>query len=264
MITETAPAGQDPFIPDSPRMKIAFVCQRYGLEVNGGAELLCRQIAEHLAAFFDVTVYTTCAVDYVTWANEYPEGAEDLNGVHVLRFPVDRERNPKQFDYLSRMLFHLPFRPSPLEEKWITLQGPFCPKLMNVLKQDHLQFKAVLYMTYLYYTTINGINSWPENALLIPTVHDEPPASLHCFDAVFGNARGFVWNSPEERSFALKRFPQIAGKPEVIGGAGIDIPAFPLTDLPEQMNMSFTRAALTPTRAAAGCLIISRGTSEST
>ena len=47
--------------------KLALVVQRYGLEVNGGAELLMRQMAEHLNGKYDVEVLTTKAVDYLTW-----------------------------------------------------------------------------------------------------------------------------------------------------------------------------------------------------
>ena len=73
--------------------KIAFVCQRYGLEVNGGSELLCRQLAEKLAGYYDVEVYTTCAIDYVTWKNEYRPGTEEINGVTVHRFLNARQRD---------------------------------------------------------------------------------------------------------------------------------------------------------------------------
>ena len=78
-------------------MKLAVVVQRYGANINGGAELHARYIAEHLARHADVEVVTTCAVDYVTWRNELPRGSEVVHGLTVHRFPVDRERNVKLF-----------------------------------------------------------------------------------------------------------------------------------------------------------------------
>ena len=78
--------------------KICFVVQRYGLEVNGGAELHCRQLAEHLRPFYDVTVLTTKAVDYISWANAYEKDEEEINGVRVLRFGVEHPREMEIFN----------------------------------------------------------------------------------------------------------------------------------------------------------------------
>ena len=44
------------------KRKLAFVVQRYGLEVNGGAELLSRQLVEHLQQQYDIEVLTTKAI----------------------------------------------------------------------------------------------------------------------------------------------------------------------------------------------------------
>ena len=63
-------------------MKVAVVVQRYGPDINGGAELHARYIAEHLARHADVEVLTTCATDYVTWRNERPTGVETINGAY--------------------------------------------------------------------------------------------------------------------------------------------------------------------------------------
>jgi hypothetical protein len=44
-------------------VKLAVVVQRYGTDINGGAELLARYLAERLARYADVRVLTTCAKD---------------------------------------------------------------------------------------------------------------------------------------------------------------------------------------------------------
>jgi len=80
--------------------RVAFVVQRCGLEVNGGAELLCRMVAERLAREVPTEVLTTCALDYMTWANHYPPGEERLGELIIRRFPVARPREVESFDRL--------------------------------------------------------------------------------------------------------------------------------------------------------------------
>ena len=77
--------------------KICFIVQRYGLEVNGGAELHCRQLAEHLTRDYDVTVLTTKATDYISWKDVYKSDEELINGVRVKRFPVEYSRDIEAF-----------------------------------------------------------------------------------------------------------------------------------------------------------------------
>ena len=66
-------------------MKLAVVVQRYGADINGGAEQHARYIAERLATRAQVEVVTTCARDYVTWKNELPAGVEDVHGIYSRR-----------------------------------------------------------------------------------------------------------------------------------------------------------------------------------
>ena len=216
--------------------RIAFACQRYGPEVNGGSELHCRQIAERLAAYYDVTVYTTCARDYTTWANAYPPGEEDINGVHVRRFPVAKEREQKAFDRISQQVFGNPDHTDRQEEEWIDRQGPYCPELLRVLQDEHRQYKRVLFMTYLYWLTARGLPLGFENALLIPTLHDEPPAYLRHYRKVFAAARGIAWNTEEEKAFAEKQFPCVKDTPGIMVGVGIDGPQGELPEIPESIR----------------------------
>src|SRR5262249_48233993 len=89
-----------------PVMRIALIVQRYGSEVLGGSEQLCRLVAERLALQHDVEVLTTCARDYVTWKNEYPEGADRVRGVTVRRFANGLVRDIDAFNRRSEWIYN--------------------------------------------------------------------------------------------------------------------------------------------------------------
>ena len=61
-------------------MRLAFVVQRYGSEVAGGAEALCRSTARALAERgHAVDVYTTTARDYLSWAPPFAPGTSAVS-----------------------------------------------------------------------------------------------------------------------------------------------------------------------------------------
>jgi len=203
-------------------VKIAFVVQRYGLEVNGGAEFHCRLVAEHLSKYFDVEVITTCAIDYMTWKNEYPGGIEILNGVSVKRFPVDYERNISRFNKFSEQIFGN-IHTYENEIEWMKLQGPYSTKLLDYIKNNKDNFNYFIFFTYLYCTTFFGLPLVKEKALLVPTAHDEPPIYLSIFKSLFQSPKGFIYNTEEEKNFITSQF-KIKKVPSDIIGVGIDVP----------------------------------------
>lgn len=205
-----------------PAKKVAFVVQRYGMEVNGGAEFHCRLVAEHLSKYFDVEVLTTCAVDYVTWKNEYSAGTETLNGVLVRRFPVDYERDLLKFNKFSEKIFGN-IHTYEDEVEWMKLQGPYSTKLFDYIKNNENNYTCFIFFTYLYCTTFFGLPLVKEKALLVPTAHDEPPIYLSIFGSFFNCPRWFIYNTEEEKNFVISKF-RVSNIPSDVVGVGIDIP----------------------------------------
>jgi glycosyltransferase involved in cell wall biosynthesis len=202
---------------------VAIVVQRYGNEVNGGAELHARLIAELLDGRVHVTVLTTCALDYRTWADHYPPGPDRVNGVEVLRFPVDEPRDEAAFDALSVRVLGGADRGPAAEERWMRAQGPRCSALVDHLAQSRPRYDAVAFFTYLYAHAHDGLPAVADRALLVPELHEDPPLKLAIYDRVFALPRLLLMNTEEERDLARRRF----GVPEErcrVVGVGVDPP----------------------------------------
>lgn len=203
-------------------MRIAFVIQRYGAEVLGGSEQLCRLVAERLATQHEVEVLTTCARDYVTWANEYAEGTDRIKGVVVRRFASARTRDQASFNRYSEWIYNHPHSRAE-EMEWLKQQGPWCPALLEYLRRHHQQYDVLVFFTYLYAPTVLGLEIAPARSVLVSTAHDEPAIRLDIFKEVFSRPAAICYLTESERRFVHQQFTE---RPliEEVTGVGIDIP----------------------------------------
>ncbi|MGH9410638.1 MAG: glycosyltransferase family 4 protein [Vicinamibacterales bacterium] len=203
-------------------MKIAIVVQRYGADINGGAELHARYIAEHLAAHASVTVFTTCARDYVTWKNELPPGDDTVNGVSVRRFAVAHERTPRDFGRRSARVFDQAHSVAD-EIGWLESEGPASPALVRHVESVSGEFDFIVLFSYRYYHAWHLARRLPSKAVLVPTAERDPAVGLSTFGPVFRGVRALMYNSPEEQAM-IEGVAGNAGVPGVVVGVGSNVP----------------------------------------
>ena len=202
-------------------MKLAVVVQRYGADINGGAELHARYIAERLSKHASVEVLTTCARDYVTWKNELPPGADTVNGLTVRRFPVRRPRNPVEFGRLSNAVFHHQHSVAD-EMRWLTSEGPTSPELIRHIERVASDFDYFVFFSYRYYHAWHGARAVANKAVIVPTAERDPAIGLGIFSPVLRGARALMYNSFEERAL-IQHITRREG-PGVVVGVGSEIP----------------------------------------
>jgi glycosyltransferase involved in cell wall biosynthesis len=203
-------------------VRLAFVIQRYGTEVNGGAELHCRWLAERLAERHQVEVFTTCALDYLEWRNHFPAGTTSVNGIPVHRFPVRRKRVAREFASLCAVVYYETHTREE-EEAWVRSNGPDAPRLVRAVAAARDRFDFIFFYCFRYYHTYFGLPRVAERAILVPTAEDDPAVRLSIFQPFFHRPAGIVYLTPEEQAL-VEDAADNREVPNTVIGSGLNLP----------------------------------------
>jgi glycosyltransferase involved in cell wall biosynthesis len=204
-------------------VKVAVVVQRYGADINGGAEQHARYVAEHLAKHVQVEVLTTCAHrDYISWKNELPAGKEMVHGIAVHRFPVAIERNPVEFSKWSQKVFA---ETHSLRDElaWLDAEGPTSPALIDHIKKHEADYDFFIFFSFRYHHSFHGCRAVASKAILVPTAERDSALGLGIYGPIFRGVRAFMYNSFEERAL-IQTVSNNQSVPGVVVGIGSEIP----------------------------------------
>lgn len=202
--------------------KIGIIVQRYGLEINGGAEYHARLIAEKISKYFDVEVFTSTALDYITWAHYYNKKNEMINNIKVNRFRVKKEREPERFGKIQKKVLE---EEHALDEEleWLKEEGPYVPALLEELEMRESEFEYYIFFSYRYYHSYFGLSKFREKSILVPTAEHDEVIYMRIFKNLFKIPGAIIYNSHEEKELINK----VSGNQNVpwkIVGVGSEIP----------------------------------------
>jgi glycosyltransferase involved in cell wall biosynthesis len=204
-------------------VKVAFVTPRYGTEVIGGAETAARLLAERLVAEcgWPVEVFTSCALDHLTWENTEPVGTSVVGGVTVHRFPAASRRRLDYFELDGRIRVAPESASLDISRRWVALNGPMCPGLVDAVAVTDADVLAAT--PYLFASTVDAIAVSTVPTVLHPAAHDEPALYLAAFRRSVADLDGLVYYTRAERELVEHVFGH-AGRPQIVLGLGVDGP----------------------------------------
>jgi len=211
---------------------IAIVTPWFGPNLRGGAEQQSWQLAQHLAERgYVVDVLTTCCRSFTDdWENNaLRAGVERHGNLTIRRFRTDK-RDRRAFERVNAILLGL--EPSQLHRSVSPVGDAdaesFCRNSINssslnaYLTSAGATYERILFLPYMFGTTLFGLPIVAERAFLQPCLHSEAYAYLPRVAATFHAAKGLLFNSEGEFDMAVSLFgPGIVSKSFVVG-EGID------------------------------------------
>ena len=187
--------------------KIGFVTPWYGEKITGGAEMATRQLVHHLSdSGVPVEVLTTCVKSFRDdwYKNLHKSGLTQEACIPVRRFRV-RKGNADLFQQVNLKLMNK-FPISSEDERVFCEEMVNSPALYQYMKAHSGEYRAFVFIPYMFGTTYYGAQAVPEKSVLIPCLHDESYAYMKCFREVFSKVRGMVFLSKPEQALAERLY----------------------------------------------------------
>ena len=155
------------------KKRIAFIVQRYGREVDGGAEYYTMLMAQHLKPYYHIEVLTSKALTYEKWENYYKADVEEIDGIKVRRFGVRWKRNKYIQWVLKILITQFGCNSLRMTSLWNKVLGPYVPGLTDYIGTHRDEYDIFVFITYMYHPTVFGMEKAGEKAVFVPTAHDE-------------------------------------------------------------------------------------------
>ena len=207
-------------------LRLAFVAPRLAAAgAVGGAETLIFNLASLAsAAGLDVEFVTTCAKNHHTWENEFPEGEVMHEGIKVLRFPVNANRNLNAFHEIQGRICRGVQVSDKDEEIWAR-NSVNSDAMLSYLEKSN--FDRIIVGPYLFGLTMAVADRFPEKTMLVPCLHDEAFARVRLVGKMFRSVRGFFFNTEPEMALASSLYgSEILSQGKHAGVVGFSLPDF--------------------------------------
>ncbi len=200
------------------KQNLIFVTPWYGKDAHGGAETLCRLVAEHLnSSDISIQVFTTCSKEFHSeWKNDLPSGKNIENNISVTRFKVD-SRDKNLFNSLNQKI--LSNHSLNKKEEFEFFENNInSSDMMKVISKD--KDSLFVFIPYLYGTTFFGAQIHPDRSIVIPCLHDEGYAKMKLVKKMLSDVRGLIFNSNAEKITAQELLQTLPTNKVI--GLGID------------------------------------------
>ncbi|MBI2437768.1 MAG: glycosyltransferase family 4 protein [Lentisphaerae bacterium] len=204
--------------------RIAFVCPRFaeGATVGGVETLLKAQAQRAAAAGNRVTFLATCAQNHFTWANELPPGQRRIDGLDVIFFPVDADRDIATFLRVQAAISRKSSVTAADELLWLK-NSVNSRALCNYLRAHGAEFDWIIMGPYLFGLTFFCSQVLPAKTLLVPCLHDEGFAYTRAMREMFRSVAGCLFNTASECALARSLYDL---KPEACAVVGMGLEPF--------------------------------------